>query len=169
MDPTYMQRTDWTWLVHHDLEGDWPFSAKQAFHLTHAQSLGGLLADWQGFYRNAYKHLVPGGWLEVKEYDIRLCSDDGDSGVPDAVRQWQELLEEAAEKFGKSINVAGKQREWMERAGFVEVKEQVSKVGSQSLVPSPSVRGTEPYRSQWGSGARTPNGRELDGLTPISC
>ncbi|GFF33395.1 hypothetical protein IFM46972_03878 [Aspergillus udagawae] len=128
MDPTYMQRTDWTWLVHHDLEGDWPFSAKQAFHLIHAQSLGGLLVDWEGFYQNAYKHLVPGGWLEVKEHDIRLCSDDGDSDVPDAVRQWRELLEEAAEKFGKRINVAGKQQEWMERAGFVEVREQVFKV-----------------------------------------
>jgi hypothetical protein len=128
MDPSYMQRVDWRELLHHDLEGEWPFSAKQAFHLIHAQSLGGLLADWEGFYQNAYKHLVPGGWLEVKDHDIWLCSDDGDCGVPDAVRQWQELLEEAAEKFGKRINVAAKQREWMEGAGFVEVKEQVFKV-----------------------------------------
>ncbi|EAW07589.1 uncharacterized protein ACLA_023030 [Aspergillus clavatus NRRL 1] len=94
--------------------------------LPGTMSLGGLLTDWEGFYDNAFKHLVPGGWLEVKEQDIRLCSDDG--GVPDAVRQWQELLEEAAEKFGKRINVARKQREWMERAGFAEVKEEAFKV-----------------------------------------
>lgn len=139
MDPSCMQRVNWRELLHHDLEGDWPFSAKQAFHLIHAQSLGGLLADWEGFYWNAYEHLVPGGGLEVKEHDIRVCSDNGDSRVPDAVRQWQEMLEEAAENFGERINVAGKQREWMERAGFVEVKEQVFKVAPRLLAQSKSL------------------------------
>lgn len=134
MDPTYMH-FEGRQFVHHDLEGDWPFSSKKAFHFIHAQSLGGLIADWDGFYRNAYKHLVPGRWLEVRENDIRLfCSDDDDDAVLDrqapAVKQWQELMEQAAEKFGKRINVAGMQRELMERAGFVEVKEQVFKFSS---------------------------------------
>lgn len=130
MDPSFMQRHDARYFVHHDLEGEWPFSSKQAFHYIHAQSLGGLIADWEGFHRNAYKHLVPGGWLEVKENDIRLYSEKDttlDNRAPN-VKQWEELMEQAAERFGKKINVAGMQRELMEGAGFVEVKEQVFKV-----------------------------------------
>lgn len=128
MDSSDMQCSEGRCFVHHDLEGNWPFSSRQAFHFIHAQSLAGLIADWEGLHRNAISHLVPGGWLEVKENDLRLFSDSDDP-MPAEVKRWQDLMDEAAEKFGKRMNVASLQRELMERAGFVEVKEQVLKVG----------------------------------------
>lgn len=156
MDPIYMQRFEGRKFLHHTLEGDWPFSAKRAFHFIHAESLGGVVVDFEGFHSNSYKHLVPGRWLEVRENDIRpFCSDDDDHhdggevlGLQaPALKQWQELLAQAAEKFGKRINVAWMQRELMERAGFIKVKEQVFKVGSVlfSLKMHFLVFHTEPY------------------------
>ncbi|KAB8078289.1 hypothetical protein BDV29DRAFT_152818 [Aspergillus leporis] len=130
LDPTHMQYSDGWKSVHQDLEGDWPFSARQSFHLIHTQSLGGLIADWVGFNQNAFKYLVPGGWLEVRKKNIWFYSDDeGVLGrkVP-AVKQWLELTEQAAERFGKRVNVAGMQRELMERAGFVEINGQAFRV-----------------------------------------
>lgn len=134
MDPSDMQCSEGRCFIHHDLEGgDWPFSSKQAFHFIHAQSLAGLIADWEGFYRNAFRHLVSGGWLEIKENDLRLFSDN-DCPLPTETGKWLDLMETAAEKFGKKINVASLQKELMERAGFVDVKEQVFKVFAHSMI-----------------------------------
>ncbi|KAL5001721.1 hypothetical protein BDV10DRAFT_192033 [Aspergillus recurvatus] len=96
-----------SWLLHRDLEGPWPFTAKEAFHLIHGKALGGLLKDWDGFYANVFKHLVPGGW--------------------DATKQWSELMDDTARKFGKRINMGAEQKKLMEKAGLVDVQEQVFK------------------------------------------
>ena len=127
MDPSDMQCFEGPCFIHHDLETDWPFSPKQDFNFIHAQALGGLIADWERFYRNAFDHLVPGGWIEIKENDLRLFSDNDDP-LPTEVAKWQDLIDEAAEKFGKKVNVACFQKEMMEKAGFIKVKEQVVKV-----------------------------------------
>ncbi|KAJ5218409.1 uncharacterized protein N7498_000508 [Penicillium cinerascens] len=74
-DPTYMS-PDRRYFERHELEGDWPFAAKQAFHLIHAQSLGGVIADYDRFYTNASRHLLPGGWLEAWENDLRFFTDN---------------------------------------------------------------------------------------------
>ncbi|KAL4892359.1 S-adenosyl-L-methionine-dependent methyltransferase [Aspergillus ambiguus] len=130
MDATHMSR-DTKYFIHHDLEAEWPFTSKQAFHLIHAQSLGGLIADYDGFYARAYRHLVPGGWLEVWEKDLRFFTESNneqDEGRLAALRQWEALMEEAAARFGKRINVAAEQKDLTQRAGFVEVAEQVFRV-----------------------------------------
>lgn len=59
----------------HDLKGDWPFTARHAFHLIHAQSLGRVLADRGGFYANAYQHLIPSRWLEVSGNGLRFFTN----------------------------------------------------------------------------------------------
>ncbi|KAF3385329.1 Secondary metabolism regulator laeA [Penicillium rolfsii] len=121
-----------TYLRHfelHDFESDWSFTARQAFHLIHAQSLGGVLADYNGFYANAFRHLLPGGWLEVWENDLRFFTDNPQNETRlVALREWEALIHEAAARFGKRINVAAEQKELMHLAGFVQVKEQIFKV-----------------------------------------
>ncbi|KAL5342261.1 hypothetical protein BJX70DRAFT_395231 [Aspergillus crustosus] len=133
LEPAYMlkygtQRD----IVHESLEGPWPFSPKEAFQLIHGDALGGLLADWEGFYANAYKHLLPGGWVEVREHDLRFYPRDEKEmeGKWETTRQWQELLEVAAERFGKPINMGAKQKQLMEKAGFTEIQETVFQVES---------------------------------------
>ncbi|KAL5362474.1 hypothetical protein BJX96DRAFT_186048 [Aspergillus floccosus] len=137
MDQTHMSR-ETTYFIHHDLEAEWPFTAKQAFHLIHAQSLGGLVSDYDRFYARAYRHLVPGGWLEVWENDLRFfteANNEQDEGKLVALRQWEALMEEAAARFGKRVNVAAEQKNLMHRMGFVEVGEQVP-LGKGSDDPS---------------------------------
>ncbi|KAL2816746.1 hypothetical protein BJX63DRAFT_135179 [Aspergillus granulosus] len=124
-----------TWLyptsvtVHHEVEGKWPFRARQAFHLVRANGLGGMVADYAGLYGNAYKHLLPGGWFEVRDNDLQFFTD-----VPEneeklvALRRWEGLMAEAAEKFGKPINMSAKHKAFMEEAGFTKVQEEVYKL-----------------------------------------
>ncbi|RDW78907.1 class I SAM-dependent methyltransferase [Aspergillus mulundensis] len=133
IEPAWMvKETGPAWLLHRDLEGPWPFTAKEAFHLIHGEALGGLLVDWEGFYSNVYKHLVPGGWVEIREHDLRFHPRQGKEeemeGKWDAIREWSALLDEAARRFGKQINMGTRQKELMEQAGLVEVQEQMFKV-----------------------------------------
>ncbi|KAL4946550.1 hypothetical protein BDV06DRAFT_233127 [Aspergillus oleicola] len=119
------------WMIHEDLEGPWPFTTKQAFHLIHGEALGGLLTDWKGFYANVFKHLVPGGWVGLLEHDLRFHPREGKEeemeGKWDVIKKWQELISEAAEKFGKRINMGSKQKALMEEAGLVEVQSRYSR------------------------------------------
>ncbi|KAL4932066.1 uncharacterized protein BDV17DRAFT_288156 [Aspergillus undulatus] len=42
-----------------------------------------------------------------------------------ALRRWEKLVAEAAERFGKPINVSARHKGWMEEAGCTEVREEV--------------------------------------------
>jgi hypothetical protein len=127
----------WLWpafvTVHHELEGDWPFTARQAFHYIRGFALGGMIADYDALYRNAYKHLLPGGWFEVRDHDMQFFADTetGDDEKEEqlvSLRRWEKLMAEAADKFGKPINMGAKHKGMMEDAGFTDVQEKVFKV-----------------------------------------
>ncbi|KAL2855713.1 hypothetical protein BJX68DRAFT_231081 [Aspergillus pseudodeflectus] len=131
IDPgcAWMYPTDIT--VHHELEGEWPFTARQAFHYIRCFALGGMIADYKGLYDNSYRHLLPGGWLEVRDNNLQFLTDSPSPEKEDklvALRKWERLMAEAAEKFGKPINMAEKHKALMEGAGFTEVKEEVYKI-----------------------------------------
>ncbi|KAL4972382.1 hypothetical protein BDW66DRAFT_162953 [Aspergillus desertorum] len=121
------------WLLAQDLEGPWPFTAKEAFHLIHGEALGGMLKDWEGFYANVFKHLVPGGW----------------EGKWDATKQWSELINEAAQKFGKRINMGAEQKELMEKAGLVNVQDQVFKVPTLEWKDDPATKNGKYAHRHW--------------------
>ena len=114
------------------------FTAKEAFHLIHGEALGGLLKDWDRFYVNVFKCLVPGGWVEIWEHDLKFCPREGKEkemeGKWDATKQWSGLMDKAAQKFGKRINMGVKQKELMEKARLVDIQEHVFKVRELSLL-----------------------------------
>ena len=112
-----------------DAESDWMYRPGEAFDYIHGRGLGGSIADWTRFYREVYTHLKPGGWCEIQEYEAWVRSDD------DTIYQtgkwviaWQELVDEASVKFGKKINVAELQKQYLIDAGFVDVRDDVYKV-----------------------------------------
>ncbi|KAL3447708.1 hypothetical protein BJX65DRAFT_307768 [Aspergillus insuetus] len=134
----------WLWpafvTVHHGVEDNWPLTAWQAFHYIRGFALGGMIADYEGLYRHAYKHLLPGGWFEVRDHDLQFFVDaqSGDKEKEDTggekkeklvtLQRWGKLMAEAAEKFGKPINMGAKHKDMMERAGFTDVHEKVLKI-----------------------------------------
>ncbi|KAL4746949.1 hypothetical protein BDW72DRAFT_206905 [Aspergillus terricola var. indicus] len=142
-----------SWLLHRDLEGPWPFTAKEAFHLIHGEALGGLLKDWDGFYANVFKHLVPGGWVEIREHDLKFFPREGKEkdmeGKWDATKQWSELMDDAARKFGKRINMGAEQKELMEKAGLVDVQEQVFKVPTREWKDDPTTKHGKYAHRHW--------------------
>ncbi|KAK0649060.1 S-adenosyl-L-methionine-dependent methyltransferase [Cercophora newfieldiana] len=108
---------DWSWPPNH-------------FDFIHIRALYGCVPDWTALYEKAFKHLKPGGWFEHAERGCRLESDH--VAIPDdhIFNKWAELAYSGGEKMGRSFSIAeGHQmKEFMEKAGFVDVHERKIKL-----------------------------------------
>lgn len=112
-----------------DAESEWTYRPEETFDYIHWRGLGGSIADWPKYYRQVWNHLAPGGWCEAQEYEAWLRSDDDSiNQTGKTLLQWIELVDEASMKFGKKVNIAGLQKQYMIEAGFVDVRDDVYKV-----------------------------------------
>ncbi|KUJ16053.1 methyltransferase [Mollisia scopiformis] len=111
-----------------DVESEWVYRADEAFDYIHCRGMGGSVQDWDRLCGQAYEHLKPGGWLEFQEPEAWMTSDDESKERVHGLNQWQTLVNEAARKFGKEIDLAPSHAQRMIDAGFVDVKEEIYKV-----------------------------------------
>jgi hypothetical protein len=92
--------------------------------------LAGAIKDWHGLLDKAYNHLNPGGYLECAEFEVWIRSyNDTIHNAPD-IDTWQIGLQEAANKFGRTMEVAVNLEKWIKEAGFEDVVEE------KTIVPS---------------------------------
>ena len=120
-----------------DYDGNWTYTAHEAFDFIHGRALSGTSADWPKFYRQIYTHLKPDGWVEMQEYDAWIFSDDDSCDRALWTMEWVRRLDHASQSFNKQINVAQYQKQWMIDAGFVDVKEEVRRVSWTPILPFP--------------------------------
>src|SRR6266536_1111195 len=101
-------------------EGGWTW-ADDEFDLVHFRSMAGAFTDWKHIYSEAYKHLKPGGWIEVVDFDDHedLSSYFGDNGD---VKTWLAAVDEATKKSGRSRSGDHMKEESLSSLGFVNVK-----------------------------------------------
>jgi SAM-dependent methyltransferase len=112
-----------------DFEQRWEFGDGASFDFIHWRSLCGSTAEWSKLYGQAMANLKPGGWLEVQEYNTWVYGDDETYERAPWTQQWLKLMNDASVEFGKKYDVADMHRGWMEEAGFLDVREEVYKVG----------------------------------------
>jgi SAM-dependent methyltransferase len=143
-----------------DVENEWMYDEDDAFDLVHTRVMGGSIGDWDKFVRQAYTHLKPGGWIELQEPQSWLTSDDDTKDRVTYTNQFQEKCVEAAAKFGKDINLAHTHKQRLLDAGFVDVREDVTKVFFPPslhrglFLPCKPFSKSPLYRFQSGSGPR---------------
>jgi len=109
-----------------DAETTWTFN--EPFDFIHGRALCGGIADWPEFYRQAYRSLKPGGWMEMQEHECWLNSDDDTINNAPWCREWIQNVDIASTKVGKRLNVAHLHRQWMIDAGFMDVEQDVHKI-----------------------------------------
>ncbi|KAI0473360.1 S-adenosyl-L-methionine-dependent methyltransferase [Xylariaceae sp. FL0804] len=107
-----------------DVTQPWTW-APGSFDYVHARWLVGSVADWPALFREAFRAIRPGGTFESIESSAMIRSDDDTVAVGSALDQWGRVFWEAGKKFGRSFRVVedGLQRQAMEAAGFVDIKE----------------------------------------------
>jgi SAM-dependent methyltransferase len=111
-----------------DSDNEWTFQPDEAFDYIHGRAMGGSIKDWDVLYREIYKHLKPGGYVEIQEYETWIQQNDETKETPQYLMKWQAGVNEAASKFGKPMFVARDHKKNMIAAGFVDVEDIAHKV-----------------------------------------
>ncbi|OHE99289.1 UMTA protein [Colletotrichum orchidophilum] len=103
---------DWMWPENH-------------FDFIHLRCLYGSVPDWIGLYKNAYRHLKPGGWVQNLEVNAGFNSDHVEYPPDHIFHEWGRIFEQGGTKTGRSFTVAQghTMRDNMEKAGFVDIVE----------------------------------------------
>ncbi|KAK1756728.1 S-adenosyl-L-methionine-dependent methyltransferase [Echria macrotheca] len=100
------------------------------FDFVHIRYLFGAISDWLGLFKQAFRSLKPGGWIQDCEMDTTFYSDDGTLDGASAMLKWNQLYRESGAKTGASFNTIAdnKQRQYLEEAGFVDVQIKTFKI-----------------------------------------
>ena len=90
-------------------------------------------------YKEAYKTLKPGGWIESHEPSPEIVSEDGTVTPDIALGQWGKIFFEGGKKLGRTFDIIGSelQRKALEEAGFVDIQERDLKVSMDLLTLNP--------------------------------
>ncbi|KAL2129423.1 hypothetical protein VTI74DRAFT_7817 [Chaetomium olivicolor] len=101
---------DWTW-------------EDNTFDYVHVRSMLGTIADWQKFYREAFRCCKPGGWMEHQDEAAMWRAENREIPETSAMGQWEKVFDEGGRKFGRTFRVLQDniQKKCMEEAGFVDI------------------------------------------------
>ncbi|KAL4952520.1 S-adenosyl-L-methionine-dependent methyltransferase [Aspergillus filifer] len=103
-----------------DARDEWTYH--QPFDLIHLRGLAGAFSDWSAFYKQAFRHLAPGGYIEISDADPAadsVCNPDdpGDSYL--AI--YSAAMRSAAEAAGHPRDLSHLLPTVLAAAGFVDV------------------------------------------------
>ncbi|CAI0653247.1 unnamed protein product [Colletotrichum noveboracense] len=125
-----------------DVEHPWTWSPD--FDFIHLRHMEACISDWPAFYKQIYDHLNPGGYFEIKDFDIEFRSQTN-PGLPEdhIYHRWGKLFFEAANKLGKSMDQSRgghKIANALREAGFVDVVEKTWPVPIGGWPKDPTLR-----------------------------
>lgn len=114
-----------------DFNQPWTFQ-EGTFDYVHARWLVGSVPDWDALFRQAYKALKPGGWIETLDTNAFFESDDGTVTEKNATGQWAHIFLGGFQKLGSQASVTivldQLQRKALTNAGFINIQEVPYKV-----------------------------------------
>jgi hypothetical protein len=92
--------------------------------------LVGSIVDWPALFKQAYKCLKPGGYIESHEASPCIGSDDNSVSEDSAMGQWGKIFMEGGRKLQRPFSVLedNVQVQGMKEAGFVDIEEEEIKV-----------------------------------------
>lgn len=141
-----------------DMESEWPYP-EEYFDMIRLSLVHGCVSDWDQMMEDITRHLAPGGWVEHQEFS--LCrqymvdehgepvhmSDDLDELPP--FFRWNRLMEQAALKRGRQLQLGPHLSTFQSRAGLSDVQEKV-------------------FPHKWGTWPSDPKERDLGARTMLS-
>ena len=125
-----------------DYTREWTFE-DNSFDYVHLRWLVGTIEDWTELFRQAYRVLKPGGFIETFECNGFYESDDGTMTDETHLSRWGYFFREGALAIGSKASFSvvqdGLQVKGLEEAGFTRITENHVKVILTSP-PCPSTR-----------------------------
>lgn len=99
---------------------EWTFPTDH-FDFIHVREMFGSIPDWEYFLEQAYRHTVPGGWVEIVEHSVEPISDDDTVGANHFFTYWGQTVVECGDKVGKTFRIWKEAKTRMQAAGFVDI------------------------------------------------
>jgi len=93
------------------------------FDFIHIRGLLGSIADWPALYQQAYRHMVPGAYIEQVEWSVHCRSLDGSLSTNPVFVRWSEETLRCGTLTGKTYEIAENMAGLIREAGFVDVVE----------------------------------------------
>ncbi|RKK65352.1 hypothetical protein BFJ69_g16355 [Fusarium oxysporum] len=121
-----------------DFEAEWLYS--KPFDFIHSRELEGCISEEDALFRRAFQHLKPGGYIEFQAAYPRWLSDDGTAEKAENAQSWLKTLIDGSAKFGKSLEGAIGWKEKLEKAGFVDVKQEIFKIPIGAWPKDPKLK-----------------------------
>ncbi|KAI8664798.1 hypothetical protein NCS56_00913700 [Fusarium sp. Ph1] len=109
-----------------DFEADWLY--RHPFDFIHGRELEGCLSNDKKLFQQAFKHLSPGGYIELQAAYPPLKSDDDTGDKATDFHKWVNTICDASAKFGKPLTCAPEWKTKLEEVGFVDVQQEIRKV-----------------------------------------
>lgn len=106
-----------------DATREWTYKPA-SLDFIHIRWLTGAIKDWTALYKEAYRCLKPGGWIEHLETEGHVDSEDGTIHDKAALSQWSAIWKEGGRKSGNPVEILEKdlQADGMREAGFTNIK-----------------------------------------------
>jgi SAM-dependent methyltransferase len=101
-------------------EGGWMWEEDE-FDFIHCRSMQGAFKDWRYIYTEAFKHLKPGGWFEVLDFDNHQALLSYYKDNPEVIH-WLRTVIEASKMSGRPRTSTHLEPESLTELGFVDVK-----------------------------------------------
>ncbi|PTB40386.1 hypothetical protein M441DRAFT_81117 [Trichoderma asperellum CBS 433.97] len=107
----------------------WNFSNND-IDFVHCRLLNGCIPDWYTYFQKVYGSLKPGGWFESHEISPHIRSDNDSVLGNSAMSRWGSLFVDGGKILGQPFDIVeqGVQKEAMEAAGFINIREEVYKI-----------------------------------------
>ncbi|PWY90709.1 S-adenosyl-L-methionine-dependent methyltransferase [Aspergillus heteromorphus CBS 117.55] len=105
-----------------DVTLPWTYPSNH-FDFIHVRELFGSIPDWDEFFRQCWRCLKPGGYIEVVEHSVEPIADDGSMAPDHFYHVWGETAVDAGEQFGKTFLIWERSATHLRDAGFVGVVE----------------------------------------------
>ena len=118
------------------------WSWKNQWDLIHIRWLSGAFTEeqWRLLYKQAYKNLLPGGYIEQVEPSVNWYCDDGTLPADSLLAQWGPMFIKAGAKSGKDINSIDTFKARIETAGFTDIMEKTYKVPVGGWTKNPILK-----------------------------
>ncbi|KAF3051989.1 hypothetical protein E8E11_010524 [Didymella keratinophila] len=109
-----------------DVESPWP--PREPFDFIHSRYMLGSIQDWPKLLRQSYENLVPGGWIELQDFNTLAYSEDESAQDDNKVIEFCRVFNAACDKIGRHGSPGQHLKGWTEEAGFVNVHHDIRKV-----------------------------------------
>lgn len=105
-----------------DASKEWTYQPN-FFDFIHMRWLTGAIRDWTAVYKEAYRCLKPGGWIEHMDSSGDALSHDNSLADDSALKQWGKIWQEGGKRLGNPVDLlpANLQEIGMKEAGFVNI------------------------------------------------